>query len=151
MNKKFLLLQSELKLMNDAASVLRYSYKKCIGIKAKKRYSLKEQDAFEILTSRFARLCDIIIQRVLKTIHSIDLDEIGTVRDSINSAEKKNLIKSAEEMIEMRELRNSIVHEYIPDVIRKVYIKTKKLTPLLLENVKLINSYCENTYKDYQG
>ena len=49
MNKKFVLLQNELKLMNDAASVLEYSYKKCSGIKTKKRYTIKEQDAFEIL------------------------------------------------------------------------------------------------------
>lgn len=54
---------------------------------------MKELDAFEILTSRFARLSDIIIQRVLKTIHSIDLDEIITVRDSINLAEKRILLK----------------------------------------------------------
>ncbi len=147
MNKKFVLLQSELKLMNNAVSVLKYSYKNCSRIKTKKKFTLKEQDAFEVLTSRFARLSDIIIQRVLKTIHSLDLDEISTVRDSINLAEKKNLIKSANEMIEMRELRNSIVHEYIPDVIRSIYIRTKKLTPALLENVDLINSYCRTKYK----
>ncbi len=147
MNKKIALLQSELKLMNDAASILKYSYKKCIRIKSKKEYTLKELDAFENLTSRFARLNDIIIQRVIKTIHSIDLDEITTVRDSINLAEKKNLIKSAQVMIEMRELRNSIVHEYIPDVIKSVYIRTLKLTPLLLDDTQLINSYCMSAYK----
>jgi hypothetical protein len=147
MNKKFLLLQDELKLMNGAASVLEYSYKKCKRTRTKKRYTIEEQDTFENLTSRFARLSDIIIQRIFKTIHSLDLDDINTVRDSINLAEKKNLIKSAKEMIEIRELRNSIVHEYIPDVIRAIYIKTKKITPSLLENVRLINSYCKNSYK----
>jgi len=113
----------------------------------KKRYTLKELDAFEILTSRFSRLSDIITQRMFKTIHSIDLDEVNTIRDSINLAEKKNLIRNAAEMIEIRELRNSIVHEYIPDAIKSVFIKTKELTPALLENVKLINTYCKTTYK----
>ena len=125
---------------------LEYSYKKCRGIITKKRYTIKEQDAFEILTSRFARLSDIIIQRIFKTIHSMDLDEISSVRDSINLAEKKNLVASAKEMVEIRELRNSIVHEYIPDVIKAIYIKTKKLTPSLLKNVRLINLYCKTTY-----
>ncbi len=147
MNKMLALLQSELKLMNDAASVLNYSYKKCRRIRTKKKYALKELDAFENLASRFARLNDIIVQRVLKTIHSIDLDEVNTVRDSINLGEKKNLISGAEEMMEMRELRNSIVHEYLPDVIKSVFIRTLKLTPLLLNNVELINSYCKSTYK----
>ena len=73
MNKKLVLLESELKLMNDASSVLKYSYKKCLTIEIKKEYTLQELDAFENLTSRFARLSDIIIQRVLKTIHLIDL------------------------------------------------------------------------------
>jgi len=72
---------------------LQYSYKKCSRIKTKKRYGLKELDAFENLASRFARLNDIIIQRILKTIHITDLDEPTTVRDSINLAEKKNLLK----------------------------------------------------------
>lgn len=147
MDKKFVLLKSELKLMNDAASVLRYSHKNCSKIKVKKRYTLKELDAFEILTSRFARLSDIIVQRIFKTIHSIDLDEVNTARDSINLAEKKNLIRNAKEMVEIRELRNSIVHEYIPDVIKSIFIKTRGLTPALLENVKLINLYCKTTYK----
>lgn len=51
-------------------------------------------------------------------------------------------------MIEMRELRNSIVHEYIPDVSRTIFIKTAKLTPLLLDSVQLINSYCKNAYEE---
>jgi hypothetical protein len=148
MNKKLVLLKSELNLMNDASAVLKYSYRKCLKIKTKKNYTLKELDSFENLASRFARLNDIIIQRVLKTIHSIDLDEINTVRDLINLAEKKNLIKSAQKTIEMRELRNSIVHEYIPDVIKSVFVRTLKLTPLLLDDVELINSHCDITYSE---
>jgi len=147
MNKKFVNLRNELKLMNDASSILNYSYKKCLKIKIKKEYMLREMDAFEALTARFARLNDIIIQRVLKSIHLIDLDEANTIRDSINLAEKKNLIKSAQEMIEMRELRNSIVHEYIPEVMKSVFRSTMKLTPFLLDDVHLINSYCKQKYQ----
>jgi len=143
MNKKLVHLEDEIKLMNDASSILEYSYKKCVKIKSKKLFTLKELDAFETLTSRFARLSDIIIQRVIKSIHLMDLDEVNTVRDSINLAEKKKLIKSAKSMVEIRELRNSIVHEYLPDIIKSIYIRTLKLTPLLLNDVTLINSYCK--------
>lgn len=103
-------------------------------------------DAFENLTSRFARLNDIIIQKTIRTIHFIDLDDAGTVRDSINLAEKKKMISSAQEMIEMRELGNAIVHEYIPDVIISIFKKTLLLTPQLLGDVKLINDYCNTSY-----
>ena len=61
------------------------------------------------------------------------------MRDSINLAEKKNLIKSAQQTTKMRELRNSIVHEYIPDVIKSIFISTLELTPLLLNDVESIN------------
>ncbi|GEM_PF-6136076 len=49
-------------------------------------------------------------------------------------------------MIEVRELRNSIVHEYMPDVIESIFVKALKLTPLLISNVELINSYCKTNY-----
>ena len=49
-------------------------------------------------------------------------------------------------MIEMRELRNSIVHEYIPDAIKNIFISALKLTPLLIKDVELINSYCTDKF-----
>ncbi|MCX6150350.1 MAG: hypothetical protein NTX22_07515 [Ignavibacteriales bacterium] len=147
MNKKIILLKSELKLMNDASSILYYSYKKCCKVGIIKEYSQKELDVFENLTSRFARLNDIILQKIFRSIHSIDLDDVNTVRDSINLAEKKKLIEDAVIMIEMRELRNSIVHEYIPEVIKNIFIKSLKLTPSLLKNVELINQYCHSKYQ----
>jgi hypothetical protein len=148
MNKNIVLLKSELKLMNDASSILEYSYKKCLKIKLKDQFTLKELDAFENLTSRFARLSDIVIQKVIKTIHAINLDDIATVRDSINVAEKMNLIKSARVMIEIRELRNSIVHEYMPDVIKSIFISILRLTPHLQKDIKLINLYCTAKYPE---
>jgi flagellar motor switch protein FliM len=148
MNKKIALLKSELKLMNDASSILEYSYKKCLKIKLNDQFTFKELDAFENLSSRFARLSDIVIQKVLKTIHTINLDDITTVRDSINAAEKMNLIKSARLMIEMRELRNSIVHEYMPDAIKSIFISILRLTPHLQKDIKLINLYCEAKYPE---
>jgi len=150
MNKKIVLLKSELKLMNDASSILEYSYKKCLKIKLKDQLTIKELDAFENLTSRFARLSDIVIQKVIKTIHTINLDDITTVRDSINAAEKMNLIKSAGVMIEMRELRNSIVHEYMPDAIKSIFISILRLTPHLQKDIKLLNLYCTAKYPEIE-
>ena len=147
MNKKILLLKNELKLMNDAVSVLSYSFDKCKELEVKESYSQDELDALENLASRFARLNDIILQKILRSVHIIDLDDVITIRDSINLAEKKNLIADAAEMMEMRELRNSIVHEYIPEVVKKVFIKSLKLTPALLKNVALINQYCRSEFQ----
>ena len=44
------------------------------------------------MTSRFARLSDIIIQKIFRLIESLELEEPGTVRDRINQAEKWGII-----------------------------------------------------------
>jgi hypothetical protein len=146
MDKKIIMLKSELKLLTDAASVLSYSYDKCKAFAMKESYSQEELDKLENLASRFARLNDIILQKIIRTIHVIDLDDVVTLRDSINLAEKKKIIEDAIVMIEMRELRNSIVHEYVPEVVKKVFCKSMELTPSLLKNVELINQYCYSNY-----
>jgi uncharacterized protein YutE (UPF0331/DUF86 family) len=136
------LLKQELIWMQNAADVLDYSYKICAAIGIKDAYSLAELDHFEALTSRFARLSDIVLQKLLRLIDEIDLESPGTVRDRINRAEKKQLIASAETFIEIRLLRNSIAHEYQNAVIVEIFQRVLKLTPELLNAVGRIKNYC---------
>ncbi len=144
MQKNYLeLLELELDLLNKAAQALRYSYDRCNQIGVKDVYSQDEQEKFEALTGRFARLSDILIQKIFRLIDAIDLDAEGTVRDRINRAEKKNLIQSASGFIEVRELRNEIAHEYIPDAIEAIFEKALLKTPLLFDSVERVQRYCE--------
>lgn len=85
-------------------------------------------ESFEALTGRFARLSDMLIQKVFRTIDMIELDSSGTVRDRIHRAEKKQLI-------DIRLLKNEISHEYRSDTIHMIFEKVLHLTPLLLKNV----------------
>ena len=117
----FPLLEEELELMTKAAEVLNYSYKKCKEIGIKDEYDFDELDRFESLTSRFARLSDLLIQTIFRLIDKIDLELEGTTRDRINRAERKELIKSADDFIKIRILRNEIAHEYVPDDIQKLF------------------------------
>lgn len=137
-----LLLQKELELLRNAARVLGYSYEKCSRIGIKEEYDDDELDKFESLTSRFARLDDILIQKIFRLIDELDLDAVGTVRDRINRAEKKGLIDSADVFIEIRMLRNDIAHEYVPEEIIELFKKILKTTPLLLASVAKVEHYC---------
>ena len=139
----FELLEIELDLLDKAAAALRYSYDRCRGIGAKDAYSQEEKEKFEALTGRFARLSDILIQKTFRLIDVIDLDTEGTVRDRINRAERKELIESAAEFIEIRELRNEIAHEYIPEAIEAIFEMALAQTPLLLDSVERVKRYCE--------
>lgn len=137
-----LLLISELKLLNDANEVLTYSFNKCSNIGIKESYQPEELESFESFTGRFARLSDILIQKIFRLIDELDLDTQGTVRDRINRAEKKELIVSSDVFIEIRMIRNEIAHEYLPEAIHDMFGKVLVLTPNLLDAVVRTMEYC---------
>lgn len=112
-NEELKYLEELLAKLKRASETLGYSYKVCSSIGIKPSYDEEERDRFESLTSKFARLSDLIIKQSIKTIDMLDLEEAPeTVRDAINRAEKKGIISSAAKFIEIRKLRNRISHEY---------------------------------------
>ena len=100
-------------------------------------------ESFEALTSRFVRLSDIIVQKVLRTLDILDLDDEGTVRDRINRAEKKGIVESADSLVDVRVLRNEIAHEYKSEVIYSIFSQVLEHVPFLLESVENIKNYAE--------
>lgn len=147
-NKLLDLLKEELKSVEEAAFILDYSYNNCKKIGIKEEYSLHELDNFEAFTSRFARLSDILIQKLFRLIDKIELEEKGTVRDIINNAEKKGLIDNADTFVQIRIVRNDITHEYDPDSVKEIFKKVMDLTPHLLESVKMIKLFCKKYFNN---
>lgn len=137
-----LLLVKELKLLCDAREVLEYSLRKCGTIGIKELYEPEELESFESFTGRFARLSDILIQKIFRLVDELDLDAQGTIRDRINRAEKKGLIISSDIFVEIRMIRNDIAHEYLPEAIRDIFGKVLSLAPHLLDSVERTIAYC---------
>ena len=97
MKKKILnLLDEQLGLLENATKILIYTYNNVKNIDINENCNQDEIDQLELLSSRFARLSDILIKKIFRLIKRIDLDDEGTIRDTLNKAEKKGLIKSAE-------------------------------------------------------
>ncbi|MDR4497167.1 MAG: hypothetical protein MRK02_04470 [Candidatus Scalindua sp.] len=142
------LLKEELKLVEEAAFILDYSYSNCQKIGIKEEYSLHELDNFEAFTSRFARLSDILIQKLFRLIDKIELEEKGTVRDRINNAEKNGLIDNADTFVQIRIVRNDITHEYDLDSVKEIFRKVMDLTPHLLESVKMTKLFCRKYFSN---
>src|ERR1039457_3503516 len=138
-----LLLLKELKVLNDARDVLAYSFNKCSAIGIKGKYEPEELESFESFTGRFARLSDILIQKIFRLVDELDLDTQGTIRDRINRAEKKGLIDNSDVFVEIRIVRNDIAHEYLPEAIRDIFGKVLSLTPQLLDGVERTKTHCE--------
>ncbi|MDM8561891.1 hypothetical protein QUF54_00890 [Candidatus Marithioploca araucensis] len=141
--KQVLFLQAELELMDKAAEYLRYSYQHCQTIEHKDSYTPDELAHFEALTGRFARLSDLLIQKIFRLIAQFDLELSGTIRDHINRAEKKNLIAHAEEFVDIRELRNNIAYEYDPTAIVLVFQDVMRYCPVLFYAVKRVHDYSQ--------
>ncbi len=140
------LLDQELNLMNRAVEILSRSYDICKKIGVKENYSFEELTEFEALSSRFARLVDLLIQKIFRLIDELNLAPEGTVRDSVNRAEKNGLIESSEQLVEMRRLRNQVAHEYVVEKLTHIFERVIQLTPILLDCIKRTQKYCHKTF-----
>lgn len=137
------LLKQDIFALETAVESLNYSYKKCLKTGIKKNYTHAELEHFEAFTSRFSRVSDILIQKIFRLIDKIELEDEGTVRDRINRAEKKGLILKAETFVEIRILRNDMLHEYQGENLRAIYKKALEFTPLLMRAISMIKDYCK--------
>lgn len=141
---QLLLLQQQLESMKHMEELLEWSLARCqsVSIEKESMPELEDLEKFESLTARFARFNDILLQKIFRLIDVIDLEYGGTVRDRINRAEKKGLINNAIEFIEIRELRNSIAHEYQPEALGLIFPKVLKFAPVLLDVAERVRGYC---------
>lgn len=136
-------LKETLILLDNAVKWLERSYKKCVSIGQGNKYSEDEFDAFETLSSRFARVSDILVQKVFRSIDALELSDEGTLLDALNRAEKRTIINSIEDVREIRDLRNQIVHEYVDEDLISTFNEILKYTPKLLEIIKNTKIYCK--------
>lgn len=113
---------------------LEYSYKKVDKLTTNiDTLSSEDLETWEGLVARFARVSDIYLSRYIraKVLHD-DPGFRGTFRDFLNQAEKMNLIKDVKMWLEIRELRNTSVHEYSKKKIPLILQQVKDLSPVLI-------------------
>ena len=63
------------------------------------------------MTSKFSRTSDIYLQKVLRSIWMLLREDTVPLIDLLNRAEKLMIIVSAEELLQMRDIRNQIAHK----------------------------------------
>lgn len=137
------LLHDELERLGQARDALVYSYERCRLLTIEAGMDNDTMERFEALTARFARLSDIMIQKIFRTLDALDLEERGTVRDRINRAEKRGVIQSADDFVEVRMVRNEIAHEYKRETILEIFERVLALTPTLTNAVQRVETYSE--------
>lgn len=137
------ILKEDLLILSDALKWLLRSFKICKEIGIKEDFNEEEYDSLETLASRFARVSDILLQKIFWSIDNVELEERGTLLDAINRMNKRGIIESIDVMREIRELRNQIVHEYVKTNLQKVFVDILEYTPKLIQISEKVFEYCK--------
>lgn len=88
-------------------------------------------ESVEAFSSRFARAVDLLVNKVLRSLDRIELFPEGTLLDVVHRAEKRGFINPAEELREMKDVRNVIAHDYAGAKAAEVFAYCREQKPEL--------------------
>jgi hypothetical protein len=135
------LLTEEISMLEKAMQTLKLSVDKCTTIYKKNDYSFEDLESFDSLTSKFSRASDIFTQKVIRTIWILLHEPFIPFIDMLNQAEKMNIIFSADQLLEIRDLRNQITHEYLPEAITELIPEVLENFIFLEKNINKTNQF----------
>jgi len=78
-------------------------------------HNLAEQ--VEAFVGRFGRLQDTVGDKLLPLLLDSLGEKTSSVIDNLDRAERLELLRSADEWMVMRNLRNQMIHEYVEDLV----------------------------------
>lgn len=136
---KLELLEEELVGLSLASNHLQYSVQRCALLIGLTDLPPEQLERLESLTSRFARLSDLLIQRIFRLVDEIELVGSGSMLDRIYRAEGRGWA-DATQLIKIRELRNMIAHEYATEKMLEIYAVVHELSSDLLEIVPKVTA-----------
>ena len=104
-------------------------------------------DAF---VSRFGRLHDTVGDKLLPALLISMAEKPGAAIDNLDRAEKLGFIESSDTWMEMRRLRNQMVHEYIQDIeqLTNALMRGKELVPMLIQTQQKLCDFYSTTQTD---
>ena len=135
------LLTANWELLQNSLKTLKRSVEKAQTIGQKKEYTFEEMEAFDSLTSKFSRASDIFLQKIIRTLWELLHEDKMPLIDILNKAEKLEIIHSADAMLEIRDIRNQIAHEYIPEAIQELVPDVIMLTHKLEDNINICQAF----------
>jgi hypothetical protein len=130
-------------LLVKQLSWLQISYDECNFIGVKSNYSIDEFGKFEILCSRYSRGIDFLIRKIFRTLDEYEFENQGTLVDVVNNAHKRGLFEDVEELRIMKDIRNTIVHEYIEDNLTDVFEEVLQYSKSLLQIINTTLNYID--------
>lgn len=139
-------IKQDRKLLEKQLFWVEISFNECTNIGIKSQYLVEEFGKFETLCARYSRGIDFLIRKLFRTIDEYEFENQGTLVDVVNNAHKRGLFKDIEELRIMKDVRNTIVHEYIEDELVNVFDEvleyTEKLIVIIKNSLEYIDKKC---------
>ena len=136
------------RLLEKQMQWLEVSLKECEIIGIKVHYGIDEFGKFETLCSRYARSIDFLIRKIFRTIDRYEFEADGTLIDVVNRAHKRGLIENIDELRLMKDIQNTIIHEYIEDELSEVFDEVLKYSKRLLFIMDRTKRYIDKIASD---
>jgi len=140
-------LLKDFELLKKQLFWIELSYNECAQIGIKETYTIEEFGKFETLCSRYSRGIDFLIRKIFRTIDAYEFENQGTLIDVVNNAHKRGLFEDIDELRIMKDIRNTIAHEYIEDDLVDVFDEVLEYTQKLIEIINTTLIYIENRIK----
>jgi len=131
------------KLLEKQLFWIETSFYECSAIGIKTEYSVDEFGKFEILCSRYSRGIDFLIRKIFRTLDEYEFENQGTLIDVVNNAHKRGLFEDIEELRIMKDIRNTIAHEYIEDDLVEVFEEVLEYCKKLIMIIKTTLTYID--------
>jgi len=116
-----ILLKQTAKKAVDAMELLEASLTSIEPFDTTRGYSAGEREPYDALSDRFIRAVEIGL-KYFRTYERYQYAENSdTLRDLLNRMEKAGLITATLQWMDMRDIRNRIVHDYLPAELKNIY------------------------------
>ena len=126
------LLEQGLADLISARRHLDYSFHQVAGLPDTLAGATEQQlESAEAFTGRFARSVDLLVNKLLRSLDRVELKPEGTLLDVINRAEKRGVVSRAQELREMKDVRNMIAHDYAGVKAAEIFAYCREQKPVL--------------------
>lgn len=136
-------LQEQWELARKMEAVLRYSSDRAALVMPILHQPLtpEQLEILEAMGARFARMSDMLIQKLFRAIDALELVDEGSMIDRLNRMEKRGIIAKADDWIEVRQIRNQIAHDYVLKDLLSLYQSIYRHCPFLFQAMASMENY----------
>ena len=101
--------------------LLKASVQKTSEFDINRAYTADELEPYDALSDRFIRVVELALKFFRSYEYYHQAEQSQTLRDGLHQMEKFELISNIDIWLDMRDIRNRIVHDYTPEKIAEMY------------------------------